>query len=662
MARRLGATLNDGRLVRGGGGGGGGDPMLPPYKRPRDERRRPPKPMFYKGKMYDVMGGNDQGQLVLRDERAIHRDVRVEKLAGSKVIFDNVRWKVARIEVTSGPVDAVLHLVDAEDRSRTLIVTGSDVMRVQFLGVRGRHVLGQARHDIIRMQPVVSNDTIRIPVQPGNRFEARLRGRELEGLYTIQAHDNGRLVATGLDRYRILRCISISSSDIAPRYEQIASPDYGANFDVDAFLFREDQLRGRATDVGAGDPGSGPVQDPLLGRLCCPEAASAAAAVPRLRNGAAHLQYFERFIRRHLRPDEAAKERNPNGVVPPRRLTVLNLEMINQGGARGVLDALVAFRHYNPDAEISIVVARLGPGGAERTPEFHKRLAILEDNDFRINLFTAAVEGSTRQIMHGKGIVIDDHVLFSTGPVIDSWPINKADLSIELPPAAAVAFRRYVDETIHGEATLQRRIELSNELSMQGVVINDPISGQIFITRAQDALIRGATRELILSVSELTDPSLTRALIRRAMTGLKVILQVRQLDAVSKKLLSDAESRSCASLWVEETSTWEPRPHFNAIVADGVVAYVGTAYLWQTQRSMLHHGRSFENGVLVDGEGAARVRMEIVKLRALAMKHGSASGEVEVGVGECVMQELLVRRVLRYKSRLEKRMRHISLV
>ncbi|KAH7118487.1 hypothetical protein EDB81DRAFT_667843 [Dactylonectria macrodidyma] len=366
------------------------------------------------------------------------------------------------------------------------------------------------------------------------------------------------------------------------------------------FLFCEDQLRNRATSVGA-DPSGGPVQDPLLGIL-------PAGNMPLLTNGAEHLAVFEDFIRAHAR--------SPNKKKKPRRLTLLNLSMSNQGDARGVLSALVDFRRQNSDADMAIVVSKLGPTDFQETPAFRNYIQILRDNDIQIDTFTGA-DGPTRQVMHAKGIVIDDGVLFSTGAILDTWPINKADFSIELPAPAAVSFRRYTDETIRGDASPERRAELAAELARQGVVINDPVAGLTYITRAQDALIRGASCELMVSISELVDPAMTQMLLDRVASGVDVTIQVREFDPVSIRLLNDALSRH-SNLHLEDSSWWEPRPHFNAIIADGSTAYLGTSYLWPTQRNMLHHGRSLENGVLLKGDAAASVCKQIDELRTRA--------------------------------------------
>ncbi|KAF9964770.1 hypothetical protein BGZ70_005959 [Mortierella alpina] len=305
--------------------------------------------------------------------------------------------------------------------------------------------------------------------------------------------DKGQLIAAGVDRNGFWKRIAVEPAEIAPRYETVASPDYGACFDVDAFVSHEDQLRSRQTGVGA-DPNGRPVQDPLLGSL-------ALGVFPYLSNGAQHLAVFEQFIRSYTHPD-ASKSYKVKSCTASRRLIVLNISMCNQGDAQCVLDALIEIRHQNPDADMFVVVSKLGPAELQESSEFSKFADTLAANDIW-NMFAGA-DSSTRHVAHGKAIMIDDHVLFSAGSVMDTWPINKADFSIELPAAAAAVFRQYTAEAIHVHASPERRAQLTAELASHGVVINDPISGLTYINRAQDALIRDASRELLITVVSLS--------------------------------------------------------------------------------------------------------------------------------------------------------------
>ncbi|KAF9283090.1 hypothetical protein BGZ68_005576 [Mortierella alpina] len=326
--------------------------MLPPYAVLREKRAQPPKPVKYNSRLFDVMGLSLKGELLLRDQQAVHQDVRVEHFAGRPVLLDGVRWRAVSLEAITGPSDATLHLVHLYNPLHKLTVTGASIMRVQFLSVNGNHILGKVKHGIVRLVPVASQAERRIPLRSGQRFEARLRNRELEGPYTVEVSDKGQLTAAGVDRNGVWQRIRVEPGEIAPRYEMVASPDFGASFDVDAFVFHEDQLRSRATGVGT-DPAGRPIQDPLFGIL-------ATDVIPQLSNGAQHLAVFEQFIRDHIHPGTSTQFKASTSR-PPRKLTVLNISMCNQGDAQCVLDALVEFRRLNPSADMSVVVSKLGP-------------------------------------------------------------------------------------------------------------------------------------------------------------------------------------------------------------------------------------------------------------------------------------------------------------
>lgn len=577
------------------------DPILPLHARLRKERARAPKPVKLDGQLYNIMGVSPEKELVLRDQRAVHQDMRIEQFAGRPAILDGRRWRVVSLEAAPDLPDTTLKLINPRDPPSLFTVASTDMTRVQFPSEHGIHTLGPLKHGIVRMASMTPQTEIRVPLHRGDRFEARLRDRELDGPYTIKMEDGGQLSATGISYSGAQQSVVIEPAEVAPRYETVMSLDFGAHFDVDAFLYREDQLRGQATIIST-NPNGGRVLDPLLGVL-------QSDTFPLLTNGAKHLAVFEQFIRDHTPPETSS-----DGA--PRQLTVFNLSMSNQGDAGGVLDALLDFRIQNPHAEMSIVASKLGPTEFQESPEYGKYLKVLADHDIRVDMFTTP-EGGTRQVMHAKGILIDAHVLFSTGAVMDTKPIDKADFSIELPPTAAKAFQGYMHEAIHNNATDERRAELASELASLGVVINDPVAGLTYISRAQDALIRGASRELIVSISELVDPTMTQILIDRAAHGVDILLQVREVDPTSLALLAQAILRY-SNLRVEDTSWWEPRPHYNIIVADGDSAYLGTSYLWPTQCHMVHQGRSLENGVLLQGDATANMLMQLDHLRARA--------------------------------------------
>ncbi|KAF4966910.1 hypothetical protein FSARC_5474 [Fusarium sarcochroum] len=584
------------------------DPLSPKYARSRCERARAPAPILHDGHVYDLVGVKSHHELVLRDQCALHLDIRIECFPGRIAILDGSTWQVDFLEAIPDPLDftkpprRVLHLKRWTSTGQiSTAIDEPDNLRVVFPSSKGKHRLGPIKHGIVRMIPMASRQKVLKPLTPGQEFEARLRGRELYGPFRIEVRKDKQLIAKHVLHGVCLLKFPVDPHEIAPSYMRVNCPDFGGCFDIDAFLCCEDKLRCRATSVKAIKAMRLPSSDrvPMFGTL-------PRGQVPLLTNGLDHLVVFERFIRDCMNPCL--------GKCQPRRLTVLNLSMCDQGDAKIVVDALVDFRKRNPDAKMSAVISKLGPTAYLESPGFNEYLKVLEDNRIHIDMFTG-IEGPTRQVVHAKAIVIDDRTLFSTGAIVDTKPIDKADFSIELPPAAAKAFDLYMQEAILGGVSNERRAHLASRLASLGVIINDPVASLTYISRAQHTLLRGARRDLLVSVSELVDPKIAKLLVRRAANGVTVTIQVREIDAVSTRVLTQAMRRYGKRLSVENVSCWEPRPHYNAIIADGNLAYLGTSYFWPTQCNMIHQGRSLENGVLLEGDAVKILREHLDKLR-----------------------------------------------
>lgn len=590
------------------------DPLSPVYARSRYERSRPPKPIEHNSHIYDLVGVNSYHELVLRDQCALHLDVRIECLADRAVVLDGIRWQVDRLEAIPNPLDftkpprKVLHLKRwIGSKQLHLKAAEPENLGAIFPSSKGEHMLGPIKHGIVRMVPTASRQRVLKPLSPGQRFEARLRGHELYGPFQIQFNKSGQLTARRISNGNCLAKFAIEPDDIAPSYVRVNCPDFGGCYDIDSFLYCEDKLRCRATSVKAIKAVRPTTdRDPMFGTLRTTE-------VPLLTNGLNHLEIFERFIRDNIYRGSHKKE--------PRQLTILNLSMCDQGDAKIVVDALIDFRKQNPDSRMSAVVSKLGPTAYLDTPEYQRYIKLMEENKIHIDMFTG-VEGPTRQVVHAKAIIIGERTLFSTGAIVDTKPIDKADFSIELPPIAARAFQTYMQDAILDGASDERRARLAARLASLGVIINDPIASLTYISRAQHTLLRGARHDLLVSVSELVDPKITKLLVRRAANGVTVNIQVREIDACSSRILEQAMRRYNERIFVEDVSCWEPRPHYNVIIADGNLAYLGTSYFWPTQRNMIHQGRSLENGVLLEGDGARALKRQLDELRERVYSNG----------------------------------------
>jgi len=644
------------------------DPLLPFHAIPRDERMRAPEPLVApNGQRFDVMGIDDEGRLRLRPEGqrvdAIPSEAMFEMRAstpqtlsqsGNAVMFEREPWLSAgviepgqrpgvnersyllrdpqnperttvvpesRAAEISTPVgrevtyqgerlrfQALLspgwqpgvdhrgfQLVDPNNPERTVFVPENRAVDIRMrLGDEGEYRFGDVRHGVIRLRPMEPDREFTMPLAPGMSFEARLRDREMEGPYRITVGENGELTATGRIRNGTEVTQRIEPSDIAPRYVDVRSPDFNDGFQVDSFSHREAMTRNRAI---ATEPTGLPLRDPAFGNLD-------GTPSPQLALGAQSLQTQADFIRRN------AGNLDP-GQTPS--LTVFNIAFNNQGEARQVLDAMSDFRQMHPNAPIRIVAYEPSFRSFEGTESFRELQQIIERDRIQVEFFGR--DPAQREVIHAKGVAVNDQVLFSTGAVIDGSR-NKADISVQLPPEGARAFNAYLNEAVIGDASVDRRQQLAADAAREGVLINDPEARLPYIARAQDGLIRGAERELTVSVSELRNPETTRAIIERAEAGVNVQVQFREMDAESRQLFADAQQR-LPNLRVEDVSAWQPRPHYNVIIADREQAYVGTAYLWQNQQDMLQHGRSFENGVLLQGDAVQRLQGQMEALRSL---------------------------------------------
>ncbi|MGN6152923.1 MAG: XVIPCD domain-containing protein [Lysobacteraceae bacterium] len=640
------------------------DPLLPFHAIERDQRMRAPEPLVAPGgQRFDVMGIDEDGRLrlrpegqrvgalpaeamfemrpstpqtlaqpgnavtygrepwltagrneqgiVLRDPQNAERTVvvpeaRAAEIAtpvGREVTYQGETWRFQALQSPGwqpGVERRGFQLVDPGNPERTVFVPENRAVDIRMrLGEDGDYRFGDVRHGVIRLNPMDGGREITMPLAPGMTFEARLRDRELEGPYRITVGNDGELTATGRIRNGNEVIQRIEPSDIAPRYVEVRSPDFNDRFEVDSFVAREANLRNRAI---ATEPTGLPLRDPAFGNLD-------GTPSPQLALGTQSLETQADFIRRNA--GNLAPGQTPS-------LTVFNIAFSNEGEARQVLDAMSEFRRLHGDAaQIRIVAYEPSFRSFEGTPAFRELQEVIRRDRIEVDFF--GNDPSQREVIHAKGVAVNDQVLFSTGAVIDASR-NKADISVQLPPDAARAFNAYLDEAVIGNAGVDRRQQLAADAAREGVLINDPEARLPYIARAQDGLIRGAQRELTVSVSELRNPETTRAIIERADAGVNVQVQFREMDPESRRLLAEAQQR-LPNLAVEDVSAWQPRPHYNVIVADRQQAYVGTAYLWQNQQDMLQHGRSFENGVLLQGDAVQRLQAQMEALRSLQPAH-----------------------------------------
>ncbi|KAF5564264.1 hypothetical protein FNAPI_2257 [Fusarium napiforme] len=213
------------------------DPLSPDYVSSRSERARPPKPIEHNGHVYDLVSVKAHHQIVLRDQCALHMDVRIECFPGRAAVLDGVQWQVDYLETIPDPLDfavpprLILHLRRWTTKGQIhQSINEPDNLRVIFPGSRGEHTLGPIKHGIVRMLPLASRRRVHKPLTPGMTFEARLRGRELYGPFQIEAQKDGQLVARHvLDGSRVVK-FTVEPHEIEPSY--VLCP-----FDTEKYFF-----------------------------------------------------------------------------------------------------------------------------------------------------------------------------------------------------------------------------------------------------------------------------------------------------------------------------------------------------------------------------------------------------------------------------------------
>ncbi|MEO1574452.1 MAG: hypothetical protein AAFU65_05775, partial [Pseudomonadota bacterium] len=511
-------------------------------------------------------------------------------LIGREVTYDGRSWTYDGYVSDDGQTR--YQLVDPSNASNRVFVPIEDSAQITFGGdAGGQYSFADVRHEVVRIRPEGGTQTVTAQLEPGQSFEARLVGRELEGVYTVTVGEDGTLTAVGNERSGAEVSLPISASDIAPRYTETYSPDFDATFDVDTFVHQESVQSTRALTT---EPTGRPIRDPQLGTL-------EKGVMANLTRGPETSQTVANFI-------ETNSANVPDGETP--KLTLFNIAFRDEGEASDIFDAVSSFRDmHGPDAEITVVMDQsrfLPPRDGDAVDRVMNQL---EDIGADVQFFRGEEGG---QVIHAKGAIVNDEVLFSTGAFI-GYSDSKADVTVELPDGAARSFSNYVDAAVTGDATVAERQAMAADLASQGVLVNDPVAGVAYISRAQDALITGANETLLVSVSELTNPDTALSIADAAARGVDVTVQYRDIDPVSANILKQAQE-DFGNLKLEDVSDWTPRPHYNVVVADDTQAYVGTAYLWPNQDSMVQHARSFENGVILDGGAASDLATQIEML------------------------------------------------
>ncbi|AGC43396.1 long-chain-fatty-acid--CoA ligase [Myxococcus stipitatus DSM 14675] len=615
------------------------DPLVGTFAASRTTRATPPSPVEHEGKKWDVAGivmkdGEPHAQLQEAGVQPRYMPM-VEVLKGRVVEFPDDKGVLEKYRLigtrqtkdseTGKPTEVlVLHkLADSAEpvplrtqqpargypirnrplsaapavnlsKDKEVLVPMSAADKVLFTFNTGdrtpsdRHTysLGVMRYDSFLLTPQEPAQTKYVPLESLGKVEARLSGREMEGVYTLEATANGGIQASGMDKDGHTGTSAIQPSAVAGRYVLVPAPDFGGVVALDAFNFAE--AKARATAATHATEGSRPISDPLIGTL----PTTVRAQVDR---GTASLQHIKKLLD------------DPKATGP---VTLFNVDLgiggkgaTEEGNnhAQAVLDSLVAYRTRNPDAPMQVIADERMWNNREMNKDLTTRL-----QDAGIDIVFPRSTAKPR-INHSKGACVGERVVLTTAAVVPKTT-TKSDITTELPPEAAGLYRDYLSLTFKtGEFTSADKEKLESlvaGLAKHGVVANDPMTKIPMVARAMDGLITGATRSLRFLGSELKDVDTAQKFIDQAKAGVQVLIQYREIDPQSESMLK-AAMKDLPHLKLEKVDDWKPYPHFNALIADDSQAYVGTAYLWPNQLSMAHHGLSHESGVVL-GEDSVK--------------------------------------------------------
>jgi hypothetical protein len=170
-----------------------------------------------------------------------------------------------------------------------------------------------------------------------------------------------------------------------------------------------------------------------------------------------------------------------------------------------------------------------------------------------------------------------------------------------------------VEKAMLGTASVAERESLLDQLAAQGVLVDDPVAKFPGTGRAMNKVVDSAQSRLDVWSGDITSPDFAALLIRRAESGVQVHVRYREIDKKSAELLNQATER-LPNLKVEYIKTkneFAYYKHFNAIVADDQLAYVGSAYSWAAKFESIQHTRGYEAGFLMQGASVQRFRREL---------------------------------------------------
>lgn len=574
--------------------------------------RRPPAPINVAGQSYDVQGVQG-GEALLQPASALPRFSSMNDLIGARARFAARDWTVDGMRGGQALFRAV------DDPSVTASVSRADLLRANnpqrpVFELDGRRFKISAISDdtnTARLDPVSPGQSARVPLSRMPPFEARLASDPLGPPYSIR-WDAGRgvLEASRKTAGGGLETRAIAESEILPRYTGVSHAELG-NIQIDTARNMEN-LRSAQGLSNSGTnftrvraEGAPVIVDPRIGSL---------------QTDMIQMGSSPELISRMT--DEIQQLKGPLIL----KLNALN-NIADDGSQSAVVDRFVRslVEHTNkldpltgkPNT-VQIVINPLQPPPAEllRQLQSNPRISISSPANFA---------DGTAAVIHQKSAVSPSGGVISTGSIEGFVNKMKLDTMVRLPPDVARTYYDY-ESLVARNASPEARRGLLDQLAQRGVVVNDPQVDVPYVARAINGLINGAEQDLTMVISHLANPDTTRQLIQQAQRGVQVRVLTQKVDPTSQALIDQAKAANPGlPLQVATTSKKMPYFHTNVIIADNQQAYVGTAYAWTNQlRNVAPDGRSFENGVVLNGANVATIRGQLETLIDTYTPQGSS--------------------------------------
>lgn len=191
--------------------------------------------------------------------------------------------------------------------------------------------------------------------------------------------------------------------------------------------------------------------------------------------------------------------------------------------------------------------------------------------------------------LHSKALVGDSRALVATGYPHSDEPYNNVDFGVAFDGPATQALKQVMQANRSGD---KARVQLAAaEALRQGVLFNDRSQGVRVLTNQLESMIDSAQREILIGTKDLSDDILFGRLYQTRQRGVKI------------RVVTGRESPFAGNRGLDITRS--PYLHGNAMVVDGELAYVGSAFFHSRPMARFSDRvMSNETGVLIRDRSA----------------------------------------------------------